>query len=351
MKKCLLDFNLNEIEKIVSEMGEQKFHAKQIFEGIFSGKEISEITNISKILREKLSKDFISIPLAIHTKLTSKDNTIKYVYKLEDGNLIEGVLMSYHHGNTLCISTQVGCRMGCKFCASGLNGLIRNLTAGEMLGQVLMVNKDIGGTKEDRKITNVVLMGSGEPLDNYDEVVKFIRLINEKYCLNISQRNISLSTCGIPDKMRKLADDGISVTLTISLHAPTDEVRKKIMPIVERYSLKEVMDSARYYFEKTGRRIVFEYALIKGLNDTYEQAEQLRNLTKNLSTHINIIPLNSVKERGLMGTSKHQVYAFCDRLTSLGASASVRRTMGEDIEGACGQLRNRLEKKRGDMLC
>lgn len=345
MKKCLLDFSLNEIEKIVSEMGEQKFHAKQIFEAIFSGKNIDEISNISKKMREKLEKDFISIPLTINTKLVSKDKTIKYVYKLEDGNLIEGVLMSYHHGNTLCVSTQVGCRMGCKFCASGLNGLVRNLTAGEMLGQVLMVNKDVGGTKEDRKITNVVLMGSGEPLDNYDEVVKFIKLINEKYCLNISQRNISLSTCGIPDKMKKLADDGFSVTLTISLHAPTDDIRNQIMPISQRYSLKEIMDSARYYFEKTGRRIVFEYALIKGLNDSFEQAEELRNLTKNLSTHINLIPLNSVKERGLIGTGKHQVYAFCDKLTSLGASASVRRTMGEDIEGACGQLRNKIERK------
>lgn len=342
MKKCLLDFNLNEIEKIVSEMGEQKFHAKQIFEAIFSGKNIDEISNISKKMREELGKHFVSIPLTIHTKLTSKDKTIKYVYKLEDENLIEGVLMNYHYGNTLCVSTQVGCRMGCKFCASGLNGIVRNLTAGEILGQVLIVNRDIGGTKEDRKITNIVLMGSGEPLDNYDEVVKFIKLVNEKNCLNISQRNISLSTCGIPDKMKKLADDGLSITLTISLHAPTDEIRQQIMPIAQRYSLKEVMSSAKYYFEKTGRRIVFEYALIKGLNDSFQNAEELRELTKNLPTHINLIPLNSVKERGLIGTSKHQVYAFCDKLTSLGASASVRRTMGDDIEGACGQLRAKV---------
>jgi 23S rRNA (adenine2503-C2)-methyltransferase len=344
MKKCLLDLSLEEIEKIVVDMGEQKFHAKQIFEAIFSGKQIDEITNISKNLREKIKENFVANPIQIHTKLVSKDNTIKYVYELSDSNLIEGVLMSYHYGNTICVSTQVGCRMGCKFCASSLNGLIRNLTAGEILGQVLLVNREIGGTKENRKITNIVLMGSGEPLDNYDEVVKFIKLVNEKYCLNISQRNISLSTCGLPDKVRKLADDGLSVTLTISLHAPTDEIRKNIMPIAERYSLKEVLDSAKYYFQKTGRRIVFEYSMINGVNDSFECAEKLRELTKNLSCHINLIPLNSVEERGLIGTGKHQVYAFCEKLKSLGASASVRRTIGEDIEGACGQLRNKILK-------
>jgi 23S rRNA (adenine2503-C2)-methyltransferase len=342
MKKCLLDLSFEEIEKVVCDLGEQKFRAKQIFEAVFSGKQVDNITNISRPLREKLSENYVAIPIKIHTKLVSKDNTIKYVYELEDGNLVEGVLMNYHYGNTICVSTQVGCRMGCKFCASGLNGLIRNLTAGEILGQVLTVNNDLGGTREDRKITNIVLMGSGEPLDNYDEVVKFIKLVNEKYCLNISQRNISLSTCGLADKVRKLADDGVSITLTISLHAPTDEIRKKIMPIAERYNLKEVMDSARYYFEKTGRRIVFEYAMINGLNDSYECADKLRELVKNLPSHINLIPLNSVKERGLNGTGKHQVYAFCERLTKLGASASVRRTMGEDIEGACGQLRNKI---------
>lgn len=342
MKKCLLDLSLEEIEKIVIDMGEQKFHAKQIFDAIFSGKQINEITNISKAMRDKLQENFVANPIKIHTKLVSKDNTIKYVYDLADNNLIEGVLMSYHHGNTICVSTQVGCRMGCKFCASSLNGLIRNLTAGEMLGQVLLANREVGGTRENRKITNIVLMGSGEPLDNYDEVVKFIKLVNEKFCLNISQRNISLSTCGLSDKIKKLADDGLSVTLTISLHAPTDEIRKKIMPIAERYSLKEIFESVKYYFEKTGRRIIFEYSMIKGLNDSFDCAEKLRQLTSNLSCHINLIPLNSVEERELMGTGKHQVYAFCEKLQSLGASASVRRTMGEDIEGACGQLRNKI---------
>lgn len=344
MKKCLLDLSLEEMEKIVLDLGEQKFHAKQIFEAVFAGKQIEEISNISKKLRDTLSENFVANGVKIHTKMVSKDKTIKYVYELADGNLIEGVLMSYHYGNTICVSTQVGCRMGCKFCASGLNGLVRNLTAGEMLGQVLLVNREVGGSREERKITNIVLMGSGEPLDNYDEVVKFIRLVNEKFCLNISQRNVSLSTCGIPEKIRKLADDGLSVTLTISLHAPTDEIRKQIMPIAESFNLRELIGSAKYYFDKTGRRIVFEYAMVKGLNDSFECADKLRELTRNLSCHINLIPLNSVKERGLTGTYKHQVYAFCERLIKLGGSASVRRTMGDDVGGACGQLRNKVVK-------
>lgn len=345
MKKCLLDLSFEEIEKIVCDIGEQKFRAKQIFEAIFSGKQIEDITNISKTLREKLTENYIANPVKIFKKLESKDKTVKYVYQLEDGNIVEGVLMNYHYGNTICVSTQIGCRMGCKFCASGLNGLVRNLTAGEMLGQVLAVNTGLGGTKDDRKITNIVLMGSGEPLDNYDEVVKFLRLVNEKYCLNISQRNISLSTCGLVDKIRQLADDGLSITLTISLHAPTDELRKTIMPIAESYSIKEIMAAAKYYFKKTGRRIVFEYAMIAGVNDSFECAQKLKDITKGFPTHINVIPLNEVKERGLNGPNKHQVYAFCDKLIELGASASVRRTMGEDIEGACGQLRNKLLKQ------
>lgn len=345
MKTNLLDLNIKEIEKITLDLGEKKFRSKQIFDAIFSGKQIEEITSLSKDLREKLKQSYIANPVKIYTKIISKDNTIKYVYEMQDGNLVEGVLMGYKHGNTICVSTQVGCRMGCEFCASGLDGLIRNLTAGEILGQVLAVNRDIGGSKNERKITNIVLMGSGEPLDNYDEVVKFIRLVNEKYCLNISQRNISLSTCGLPDKIRRLAEDGLSITLTISLHAPTDEIRKQIMPIARRYELAELMDSIKYYFTKTKRRIIFEYAMIKGVNDTFECAEKLRDITRNLSCHINLIPLNNVPEKGLLGTEKHQIYAFSDKLKELGASATVRRTMGEDIEGACGQLRNKIVKR------
>lgn len=345
MKTCFLDLSFDDIEKIVVENEQQKFRAKQIFEFAFSGVQIEEMTSLPKDFRQKLSKNYVSNPVSIYKKLVSKDKTAKYIYSLQDGNIIEGVLMNYKYGNTICVSTQVGCRMGCGFCASGLNGLVRNLTAGEILGQVLAVNKDLGGTRENRKITNIVLMGSGEPLDNYDEVTKFIKLVNAPFSLNISQRNISLSTCGLADKIKKLADDGFSVTLTISLHSPFDEKRKTIMPIANAFSLKEVSEAGKYYFEKTGRRVVFEYALIQGVNDSFNDATQIKNLFKGFSFHVNLIPLNPVKERGLNGTSKHQVYAFLKKLEGLGVSATIRRTMGEDIEGACGQLRNKILKE------
>ena len=234
----LLNYTLEEIEKICEEFGEKKFRAKQIFEGVNLGKSISEISNISKDLKNKLLEKFVDAPIQLHTKLVGKDGTIKYVYKLADGNIIEGVFMSYKYGNTLCVSTQVGCRMGCKFCASTLGGLVRNLSAGEILGQVLFVNKDNGGDLKNRKVTNIVLMGSGEPLDNFYNVVKFLNLVSSENGINISQRNISLSTCGLVDKIRELAELNLGITLTISLHAPNDEMRKKTMPIANRYSLK-----------------------------------------------------------------------------------------------------------------
>ena len=340
----LLNYNQEEITKICEELGEPKFRAKQIYEGISQGKAISEITNISKNLKEKLLQQYNDFPLSLHTKLVGKDGTIKYVYKLCDGNIIEGVFMSYKYGNTLCVSTQVGCRMGCKFCASTLGGLVRNLSAGEILAQILFVNKDNGGDLKNRKVTNVVLMGSGEPLDNFDNVVKFIDLVSCEDGINISQRNISLSTCGLCDKIKDLADLDLGITLTISLHAPNDNMRKEIMPIANRYSLKELMQSIKYYFNKTKRRIVFEYSLISGNNDTFECADELANLLKGLACHVNLIPLNEVKERGMIGTNRKKAYAFMDRLNSHKISATVRRTMGADIEGACGQLRNKILK-------
>lgn len=342
MKTSLLDLSFDEIQKIVDEMGQQKFRAKQIFELMFNGTQIENMSNLPKDFRNKLSENYVSNPVSIYKKLVSKDKTAKYLYKLQDGNIIEGVLMNYKYGNTICVSTQVGCRMGCKFCASGLNGLVRNLNASEILGQVLAVNKDIGGNRENRKITNIVLMGSGEPLDNYDQVTKFLRIINAPYSLNISQRNISLSTCGLADKIKKLADDGFSITLTISLHSPFDEKRKTIMPIANAFSLDEVCSAAKYYFEKTGRRVVFEYALIEGVNDSFQDAAQIKNLFKGFAFHVNLIPLNSVKERNLNGTTKTKVFAFQKKLEELGVSATIRRTMGEDIKGACGQLRNKI---------
>ena len=345
MKTSLLDLSFEEVEKIVVELGQQKFRAKQIYDFAFSGVQIEDMTSLSKDLRNKISSNYVSNPVEISKKLSSKD-TYKYIFNLQDGNIIEGVLMKHSYGNTICVSTQVGCRMGCKFCASGLNGLVRNLFASEILGQVLAVNRDLGGNRENRKITNIVLMGSGEPLDNYDEVVKFLKLVNAPYCLNISQRNISLSTCGLADKIRKLADDGFSITLTISLHAPTDELRKTIMPIANAFSLKEVVDASKYYFEKTGRRVVFEYSMIKGVNDSFDCATKLKNLLKGFPTHVNLIPLNPVEERGLAGTEKHAVYAFLKKLEENGQSATGRRSMGQEIEGACGQLRNKILKEK-----
>ena len=341
----LLDFSYFEIENIVLSYGEKKFRAKQLFEALYNYKSPNEITNLSKDFLKKLQEDYEMCSLRIYKKLQGKDGTIKYLYRLGDGNIIEGVLMSYKYGNTLCVSTQVGCRMGCTFCASTLGGLIRNLSAGEILSQVLCVNRDIGGTHKDRKITNIVLMGSGEPLDNYDNVLKFLRLVSSPDGINISQRNISLSTCGLVDKINKLSEENLQITLTISLHAPNDEIRKRTMPIANRYTIKELVGATKKYFEKTKRRIVFEYALISNVNDTFECAKELASLLKGMSCHVNLIPLNEVKERNLVGTTRKRAYAFMDKLNELGISATVRRTMGEDIEGACGQLRAKVLKE------
>lgn len=340
----LLDFSLAEVEDLCQELGEPKFRAKQLFEGITQGKAISEISNIGAGLKQKLLQRFCDAPIKLHTKLVGKDGTVKYVYELADGNIIEGVYMSYKYGNTLCVSTQVGCRMGCKFCASTLGGLVRNLSAGEILAQVLFVNRDNGGDLKNRKVTNIVLMGSGEPLDNFDNVVKFLNLVSSEQGINISQRNISLSTCGLVDKINQLADLNLQITLTISLHAPNDELRKTIMPIANRYGINELLASVKHYFNKTKRRIVFEYSLIDGKNDSFECADELSKILKGVVCHVNLIPLNKVDERGLVGTNRKKAYAFMDRLTQNGISATVRRTMGADIEGACGQLRAKILK-------
>ena len=340
----LASLNLSEMEELCKELGEPKFRAKQIYEGVTQGKAISEMSNIGSSLKNNLLERFCDVPIKLHTKLVGKDGTVKYVYELADGNIIEGVYMSYKYGNTLCVSTQVGCRMGCKFCASTLGGLVRNLSAGEILSQVLFVNRDNGGDIKNRKVTNIVLMGSGEPLDNFDNVIKFFELVSSENGINISQRNISLSTCGLVDKIRDLAELDLQITLTISLHAPNDEMRKTIMPIANRYPIAELMDAIKYYFNKTKRRIIFEYSLIDGKNDTFECADELSKLLKGLVCHVNLIPLNKVDERGLVGTNRKKAYAFMDRLEKNGISATVRRTMGADIEGACGQLRAKILK-------
>lgn len=346
----ILDFNLKELEKIMLELGEQKFRASQVFANLYLGKNFSEMTNISFALKNKLTENYIAQPCMILDKKVSQDGTVKFLFKLNDNNIIESVLMKYKYGYTVCVSSQVGCRMGCKFCASTLGGLIRNLSAGEIIGQVVQINRFLeGGIGEKRKITNIVLMGSGEPLDNYDNVKKFIKLISDKDTLNISERNISLSTCGIVPKIFKLADDGIKVTLTISLHASNDKIRKQSMPIANKYSITRIIEACRYYFGKTGRRIVFEYVLIKGLNDSKQCAVELRHLLRGLPCHINVICLNQVVERSLEGTTREDTLKFVEQLKKLGLSSTLRRTMGQDIDGACGQLRRRYLENNGQI--
>ena len=341
--QIIQDLNLQELENLMLTWGEKKFRAKQIMDNIILGKSISEYSNISKELKEKLLTQFYDTTIKIHTVLEGKDGTKKFAYELTDGHIIEGVLMVYKYGNTLCVSTQVGCRMGCKFCASSLNGLARNLTSGEILSQVLVVNALLGGKKDrNRAITNVVLMGSGEPLDNYDNVIKFLRLVSDPNGLNISLRNISLSTCGIVPNIKKLAKENLPIVLTISLHAPNDEIRRKMMPIANKYSIEDIISAAHEYFKITGRRVIFEYALNDEFNSSPECARQLGKLLKGFPTHINLIPLNEVEERGLKTVTRKKAEQFAYILESLGNSVTIRRTIGEDIGGACGQLRNKI---------
>ena len=337
MKKIIQDLSFTEIENLIEKLGEKKFRAKQLYDGIMRGKSISKI-NISATLREKLLEDYEDEPVKIIKTLTSSDGTEKYLFSLADGNVIEGVLMKYKYGNTQCVSTQVGCRMGCKFCASTLGGLVRNLTSGEILCQVLAVNS-LHSADGKRGVTNVVLMGSGEPLDNFENTVTFLKNVSKEGGIGISPRNISLSTCGIVPKIYELADLGLPVNLTISLHQTTDDGRARTMPIAKKYSIAEILKACGYYFEKTGRRYIFEYSLIEGENSDKEHAEGLIRLLKGRPCHVNLIRLNEVKERTLKSITDKQAYAFAEMLINGGLSATVRRSMGSDIGGACGQLR------------
>lgn len=331
-------------------MGEKAFRAGQIFKALHLGLEFSEMTELSKPLREKLDEKFISQPVKIIKTLKSVDGTEKFLYALTDGNVVEGVLMKYKYGYTLCVSTQVGCRMHCAFCASGLNGLIRNLTPSEILGEVIAANRHIdGGLGDKRKIINIVMMGSGEPLDNYDNVITFLKLVSAPNGINVSPRNISLSTSGIVPKMYDLANENIHVNLTVSLHSPFDEERQKIMPIAKAYSIKQIIDACVNYFDKTGRRYIFEYVLIRGETDTARHAEGLINLLKGKPCHVNLIRLNEVKENDLKSASDKDAYRFMGMLEKGGLSATLRRRMGVDIDGACGQLRQRyLDEMKED---
>ena len=346
MKRILQDLSYAETEALVLSLGEKKFRAKQLFEGLTQGKKISEISSLSKPFKEKLLEEYEDQPIKIKERFFSADGTEKYLFELSDGNLIEGVFMKYKYGYTQCISTQVGCRMGCAFCASTLGGLVRNLTAGEILSQILVVNalhKDDeevkGRGKEARAVTNLVLMGSGEPLDNYDETVAFLRRVTAEEGLRISARNISLSTCGIVPKMYELAGEGIPLNLTVSLHATDDEDRARVMPVAKAYKISEILKACAYYFEKTGRRYYFEYTLIDGENCDEQHAEALVKLLKGKPCHVNLIRLNEVKERSLKAASDKAAYKFMGMLEKGGLSATVRRQIGVDIGGACGQLR------------
>ncbi len=302
------------------------------------GKKVSELP-VSSAFRAELLRRFEDEPVKIRETFVSSDGTKKFLFELADGNLIESVFMRYDYGNTQCVSTQVGCRMGCKFCASTLGGRLRDLTAGEILSEILVVNRTEGGTQKSRAVTNVVLMGSGEPFDNYDNVVKFLKNVSAEGGICISPRNISLSTCGLVPEMRRFAGERIPVNLTVSLHASSDEERKRTMPIANKYKISEIMDACAYYFEKTGRRYIFEYTLIADENCDREHAEALAKLVKGKPCHVNLIRLNEVKERALTAADEKAAYRFLGVLEKNGISATVRRSMGADVGGACGQLR------------
>lgn len=328
---------ISEIEKLK----EPKFRAKQLYEWmhVHLAKDYDEMKNIPTSLKEKLKENYEYSHLEVARVQESKiDGTKKYLFKLDDGNFIESVFMRYKHGNSVCISSQVGCRMGCRFCASTLDGLVRNLTTGEMLGQIYAITKDT-----NERVSNVVVMGTGEPLDNYDNLVNFVRMLSDEHGLNISQRNITVSTCGLVPKIKELAEEKLSITLAISLHASNDEKRKELMPIANSYSIAELMDAVDYYFEKTGRRVSFEYALIAGENDTKEASQELSKLLKGFSYHVNLIPVNPIKERSFVRSDNQAVLAFKNKLEKNGINVTIRRELGSDIDGACGQLRRRHE--------
>ncbi len=343
MKKILQDLSYAELEALVLTLGEKKFRAKQLYEGLMQGKAISEITSLSKAFKQTLLEEYEDSPVRVKETFLSADGTEKYLFEYADGNLVEGVLMKYKYGYTQCVSTQVGCRMGCKFCASTLGGLIRNLTAGEILSRILVINAlhkgEVDGQTNGRAVTNVVLMGSGEPLDNYAEVVKFLKNVTAEGGITVSARNISLSTCGIVPKMYELANEGIPLNLTVSLHATEDEARMRTMPVAKAYKISEILKACEYYFQKTGRRYYFEYTLIEGENCDEEHARALVKLLKGKPCHVNLIRLNEVKERSLKALGDKEAYRFLGYLEKGGLSATLRRQIGVDIGGACGQLR------------
>lgn len=335
----LKSLTLPELKKELESRGEKAFRAKQMYEWMHVklARSFDEMSNLSKDLRENCKAWYSYTALeAIQVQESKIDGTKKFLFMLHDGNVVESVWMKYKHGNSVCISSQVGCRMGCRFCASTLDGLERNLMPSEMLDQIYAITRLTG-----ERVSNVVVMGTGEPMDNYDNLLQFIRILTDENGLNISQRNLTVSTCGLVPKMRQLAEEHLQITLALSLHATTDEKRRNLMPIANRYSIEELMDACHYYFEQTGRRITFEYSLVGGVNDTKEDAEELIALAKPLCCHINLIPVNPIKERDYVQSDMSHIQAFKNKLEKSKINVTIRREMGRDIDGACGQLRRK----------
>lgn len=341
MKTDIKSMNLEEMTAAVKELGLPAFRAGQIYTWLHKGvKSFDDMTNLSKDLRQKLSQQYeITVPTVVRRQESQKDGTIKYLWRLSDGNCVETVLMRYHYGNTVCISCEVGCPMGCAFCASTKGGLVRRLKPSEMLDQVMFTELDSG-----LPISHIVLMGIGEPLDNFDTVMRFLELVNSPQGLNISMRHISLSTCGLVPKIRMLAEKKLQLTLSVSLHAPTDEIRNTIMPVNKAYNVDTLLEACRDYYNITGRRISFEYAMIRDVNDTPECARTLLKKLKGLPAHVNLIPLNEVEESPLHPSTRKSVMEFQKILEDGGVTATVRRTLGGDIDASCGQLRRKYEK-------
>lgn len=333
---------LAELRGEFADLGEPAFRAGQVYSWMHRGaRSFEEMTNLSKALRLRLAERYeLTAPTAVRKLVSKKDGTIKYLWRLSDGNCVESVLMQYHHGNTVCISSEVGCAMGCAFCASTRGGLVRRLTPSEMLDQVLFTQLDSG-----LPVSNIVLMGIGEPLDNYDTVLRFLELVNSPEGMNIGMRHISLSTCGLVERIDRLAEKNLQLTLSVSLHAPTDEIRSTIMPVNRRYNVQTLLAACKRYFEKTGRRISFEYAMIRGVNDTPEMAKLLASRLRGIAAHVNLIPLNDIPESPLKPSYPEVVQTFQKILEQHGIPATVRRTLGSDINASCGQLRRNFERE------
>ncbi len=336
-KTDISSMDMEELQNYMELLGEKPFRARQVYQWIHEklADRFEQMSSLPARLRQTLDEQcFLSGMKTVDVQVSRLDGTRKYLFELGDGNVIESVLMHYHHGNSVCISSQAGCRMGCRFCASTIGGLKRNLTASEMLGQVYRIQKLTG-----ERVSHVVVMGTGEPLDNYGQLLKFIRIISSEQGLHISQRNITVSTCGIVPNIRRLAEEKLQITLALSLHASNQAKREQLMPVAKRYELGEVIEACRFYFQQTGRRITFEYSLVAGVNDSEEDARELAGLVRDLHGHVNLIPVNPVKERSFVQPSRQAVEAFKNKLEKNGINVTIRREMGRDIDGACGQLR------------